>query len=330
MSNISSSKGYSSSYRGSTPPGAFYQILTSDFGSPVTPPAAASLTLQSASGTLASSTAFVRLTWITAAGVSLPGTQAAIVVSAANDGLTVAIPAVPVNGLAVIGWQVYSQASAGVLLDQQTTSTVPAPQTIATNSGNVIGFPIATTSIFLNKYGTGPVVPTVDNSGGGDQPALPSVPAAGTGTAAGGSADYYFVIPIGGSLWKTYKPVYVTQPDSVVETAGISLSTPLDCVSPLYPGATPGSSAYTQVSVAQGTYMVMNGVAFVSTQAGSQNIAASFIGAAAFNVAKGVTVTDGGVTWLCLGKATLVHARFENAGNAAAIPVAQEYDLFQF
>lgn len=325
MGNIVSSKGYSSSYRGSNAPGAFYQVLTSDFGANA--PAAPSLTLRGATGTLASSTAFVKITWITAEGISLPSAQAAISVSAANDGLTVTIPAVPTNGATVIGWQVYSQASAGVLLDSAATSTVPAPQNIATTQGVVIGFPIATTSIFLNSYGTGAAVPNIDLSG--IQPALPSVPAAGAATAAGGSADYYFVVPNSSSLWKNYKNVDVARPDSTVETVGITANYPFDCQSPLYPGATPGSSAFTQVSVAPGTYMVLNGLLFVASQSGSQNIAAAFIGAAAFNVAKGTTVTDGSVTWYCLGKATLVHARFENAGNAAAIPVAQEYDLFQ-
>lgn len=326
MANIASTKGYNSSYRGSNAPGAFYQVLTSDFGASA--PGAPTLTLRSGTGTLASSTAFVKLTWITAEGVSLPGTLAAISVTAANDGLTVAIPSVPTNGATVIGWQIYSQASSGVLLDQAATSSVPAPQNIVTTQGVVVGYPIATTSVFLNSYGTGAAVPNIDLSG--IQPALPSVPAAGTASAAGGSADYYFIVPNAGSQWKNYKMVDVARPDSVVETAGISVSFPWDCQSPLYPGATPGSSAYTQVSVAPGTYMVMNGNLFVASQAGSQNIAAAFIGAAAFAVAKGTTVTDGSVTWYCLGKATLVHARFENTGNAAAIPAAQEFDLMQF
>jgi hypothetical protein len=326
MSNIVSSKGYSSSYRGSNTPGAFYQVLTSDFGANA--PAAPTLTLRAATGTLASSTANVKITWITAEGVSLPSVNAAIVISGANDGLTVAIPAIPTNGATVIGWQVYSQGSTGaVLLDSASTSTVPSPISITTTQGVVTGFPIATTSIFLNSYGTGAGVPTVDLSG--IQPALPSVPAAGSATAAGGSADYYFIVPNAGSQWKNYKPVGVMRPDSVAETAGISASYPFDCQSPLYPGATPGASTYTQVSVAPGTYMVMGGNLFVATQTGSQNIAASFIGAAAFQVTKGTTVTDGSVTWYCLGKATLVHARFENTGNAAAIPTAQEYDLYE-
>jgi hypothetical protein len=180
----------------------------------------------------------------------------------------------------------------------------------------------------IGVYGTGAAVPTYDQSG--IQQPLPSVPAAGTGTAAGGSADYYFIVPNSGSLWKNYKNVSVARPDSVVETAGISASFPWDCQSPLYPGATPGSTAYTQVSVANGTYMVMNGTLFVATQSGSQSTAATFIGAAAFRVSKGTSVTDGSVTWLCLGKATLVHARFENTGNAAAVPTAQGYDLMEF
>lgn len=326
MSNIVSSKGYSSSYRGSNTPGAFYQVLTSDFGA--TAPAAPTLTLRSATGTLTTSTAFVKITWITAEGVSLPSPQAVISISAANDGLTVAIPTIPTNGATVIGWQVYSQASAGVLLDSASTSTVPAPSTISTTTGNAIGFPIATTSIFLNSYGTGAAPQTtVDFSG--IQPALPSVPAYNTGAAPGGSADYYFIVPNAGSLWKNYKSVGVMRPDSVVETSGISASYPFDCQSPLYPCATPGSTTYTQQSVAPGTYMVMNGSLFVATQAGSQSTAATFIGAAAFQVSKGTTVTDGSVTWYCYGKATLVHVRFENATSSAAVPVAQEYDLFE-
>lgn len=327
MANIVSSKGYSSSYRGSNTPGAYYQILTSDFGANA--PAAPTLTLRGATGTLASSTANVKITWITAEGESIASPAAAISISAANDGLTVALPAVPTNGATVIGWRVYSQGSTGApLLDSAATSTVPAPTAIATTQGSLLGYPIATTSIFLNSYGTGAGVPNIDLSG--VQPALPSVPAANAGAAPGGSADYYFIVPNSGSQWKNYKSVGLMRPDSVVETSGITLNFPLDCQSPLYPGATAGSSAFTQVSVAPGTYMVMNQNLFVASQTGSQNIAAAFIGAAAFNVAKGTTVTDGSVTWYCLGKATLVHGRYENATTTAAIPVAQETDLFQF
>lgn len=326
MSNIVSSKGFSSSYRGSNAPGAYYQILTSDFGA--TAPAAPVLAYNAGSGSLATGTAHVKVTWITAEGISAPSLDAAVAVSASTGAVTVTQPTVPTNGATVIGWQIYSQGSAGVLLNVAAVSTTPPPVSIPTTSGPETGFLVATTSVRIGVYGTGAAVPASDSSG--IQPALPSVPAAGTGTSAGGSADYYFIVPNSGSQWKNYKAVDVIRPDSVVETAGISASFPFDCQSPLYPGATPGASTYTQVSVAPNTYMVMNGNLFISTQTGSQNTASTFVGAAAFNVSKGTTVTDGSVTWLALGKATLVHARFENTGNAAATPTAQEYDIFQF
>lgn len=325
MAQITGSRGYDSSYRGSNAPGAFYAVYTSDFGEPA--PAAPVLAYNAGSGSLATTTAHVKVTWITAEGVSLPSADAAVQVSASTGAVTVTQPTVPTNGATIIGWQIYSQGSTGTLLNTAAASATPSPTTFVTSAGTVTGFPVATTSVRIGVYGTGAVVPTIDQSG--IQPALPSVPSvSGTNNAY---ADYYFIVPNSGSLWKNYKPVDVIRPDSVVETAGISASFPFECQSPLYPGATPGTSTYTQVSVAPNTYMVMNGLLFVSTQTGSQNIAATFIGSAAFAVAKGTTVTDGSVTWLCLGKATLVHARFENSDTQANhIPTAQEYDLFQF
>lgn len=323
MANITSSRGYSSSYRGSNDPGAFYQILTSDFGEPI--PGAPTLTVRTASGTITSTTANVQLTWITAEGVSLPSTSTGILVNSADGGVSIVEPTVPTNGAAVVGYQVYSQGSTGAPL-LNTAGVVPAPQTFVTTQGSVVGFPVASTTLFLNSFGTGAGVPAIDRSG--IQAALPSVPAYNAGAAPGGSADYYFVVPNAGSQWKNYKSVGVMRPDSVVETSGISAAYPFDCQSPLYPGATPGAATYTQVAVTPGTYMVMNGNLFISTLA-TNSTAATFVGGAAFNVSKGTTVTDGSVTWLCLGKATLVHTRWENSTSSAATPTAQEYDLFQ-
>ncbi len=321
MANIQSSRGYNTSYRGSSAPGAFYAVFTGDFGEPA--PAAPALTYHAGSGSLATGTAFVKVTWITQEGASLPSAETGVAIAASTGAATVAQPTVPTNGETVIGWQIFSEGSSnGEALNTVSSSTSPAPAAISTNSGSVIGYPVATTSVLLKVYGTGAGVPTFDASG--VQPALPVI-------AANTSADYYFIVPNGGSLWKNYKPVYTFRPDSIVETSGIVLSLPLDCVSPLYPGATPGSSTYTQESVAPNTYMVMNGNLFVSTQTGSQDTAATFIGGAAFNVSKGTSVTDGSVTWLCLGKATLVRARFANVttGGTALVPTAMEYDLYQ-
>lgn len=325
MSQITGSRGYSSSYRGANDPSAFYPVFASDFGASA--PAAASVAVHS-SGSLATSTATVYVTWITNEGVSLPSPQAlASVANGTVGSVTVNQPTVPTNGQTVIGWQIYSIGSgSGGAGKLNTAGTSPAPQSFTTTEGAVTGYPVATTSVVLETYGTGSGVPTIDLSG--IQPALPSVPAAAAGNSQ--TVDYYFIVPNSGSLWKNYKAVHFMRPDSVVDTVGISISDTLDCQSPLYPGATPGSSTYTQESVAPGTYMVMNGNLFVASQTGSQDTASSFIGGSAFSVSKGTTVTDGSVTWYCLGKACLVKARFTNASEATAeIPTAQEYDLFQ-
>ena len=84
-----------------------------------------------------------------------------------------------------------------------------------------------------------------------------------------------------------------------------------------------------QATVANGVYMVMNGNLFISTQLTSTTTAATFIGAAAFNVAKGTKVTDGNVTWLALGKAGLVRFQFGNVNASAKTPTAMSYELFQ-
>ena len=322
MANITSSRGYTTSSRTSVPVSAFYAVFTGDFGEQA--PAAPSLTYEAGSGSLATGTAYVEVTWITQEGVSLPSAQAAVAISASTGAVQVTQPTVPTNGEAVIGWQIFSSGTSGSEeLNTVAASSTPAPVSISTNQGNVTGYKVATTSVLVGVYGTGAVPPTIDQSG--VQPALPSI-------AANHSADYYFIVPNASSKWKNYNPVEVTRPDSVTETTGIMLSLPLECQSPLYPGATPGSSTYTQVSVAPGTYMVMGGNLFISNQVGSQNIAATFVGSAAFQVAKGTVVTDGSVTWLCLGKATLVHARFSNilSGGNPIAPTAMEYDLMEF
>ena len=320
MAPISSSKGYSSSYRGSNAPGAFYAVFTGDFGEPI--PGAASLAYETGTGSLASSTAFIQIAWVTAEGVSLPSAQIGVSVSAATGAVLVTLPTIPTSGSPVIGWQLFSASTTAVAAQNRlTTDTLQAQSLIPTTEGVQLAFPIATTAVLLKNYGAGGLASAITSGYSGIQPALPSIPAVQ-------SLDYNFIVPNAGSMWKTYKPVGCIRPDSGNETEGIAFSNSLDCIAPLYPGATPGASTYTQASVALGTYFVMNGNLFVSTS-GTNNTATTFIGGAAFNVARGGVVTDGSVTWLCLGKAVLVRAHFANVTAGALTPVAQEYDLFQ-
>src|SRR5579863_8771627 len=104
MAPITTLRGYDSSYRGSNAPGAFYQILASDFGE--LPPGVPALTVRTASGTITSTTSNIQLTWITAEGVSLPSTSTGILVNSADGGVSIVQPTVPTNGATVIGWQV--------------------------------------------------------------------------------------------------------------------------------------------------------------------------------------------------------------------------------
>lgn len=311
MANIVQSKGYTSSYRGANNPSAFYLVNTSDFGA--AGGAAPSVAYNAGGGSLAMGNAFIKVTWITAEGESGPSAEGTVVVSAATGAATVTKPTTPTNGQPVLGWRVYSAGTTNVeALNTAAGSTTQAQQTFATAQGNINGFPISTTAVQVKIYGTGASVPAVDFSG--IQPALPSV-------SANTTADYSFIVPNSGSQWKTYKPVQFARPDSTPETAGISISANLDCISPLYPGVN------TAVTAGSGSYFVMNGYLFVATTGGTT--ATAFIGFSAFNTAKYGTTTDGTVVWTCLGKAVLVRAHFINNTGSAAIPVAQEYDLFE-
>jgi len=136
------------------------------------------------------------------------------------------------------------------------------------------------------------------------------------------TADYDFIVPNSGALWKVQKAVDYMRPSGIAETAGVSIVGNMDCIAPLYPGTSTG------VTQGVSSYFVMNGYLFWATASGTT--ASTFPGYAAFSTKVGGTTTDGTVTWTCLGKAVLVRAHFMNATASAAYPAAQEYDLFQF
>lgn len=317
MANLVGSRGYNSRAYISPAPGAFAVIGSTDFGASA--PATPSLAYNAGAGSLAMSTANVKLTWITAEGESLPSGNATVAVSAATGAVTVTIPAVPTTGAKVLGFRVYSASTAATLLNVSALSTTQVQQNFVTNQGVLSGFPIADATVQILIYGAGAAVPTVDNSG--IQPALPLVGASGSGTA---SVDYFAVVPNTGSQWKTQKSVEYMRSDGVADPEGIILQK-IDCIAPTYAqlGGTNGQGA----TVALGAVMVINGYAFVATVGGTT--AATFIGFSKFNLTKGATTTDNSVTWTSQGKAAFLRFRFANVSGTAATPVAQAYEIFQ-
>jgi len=307
------SKGYTSSARMSPAPGAFLQVPATAFGAPIPGVFVAS---DVGSGGSLNATGYLKITWITTDGESLPSAEVTRTVSGGPSGsISIAQPTVPTGGASVVGWRLYAgTVTATEYLATTTAQVTQAQSSFTTNSGSLTGFPVATTTLTLKVYPTsGTTVPVV-STGGAQQP-FPSV-------GANTTADYYFVVPNSGALWKVQKAVDYMRPSGTAETAGISIGGNMDCIAPLYPG--------TSQSVTQGTtsYFVMNGYLFWATASGTT--ASTFIGFSAFNITDGGTTTDGTVTWTCIGKAVLVRAHFINNTGSAAYPVAQEYDLFQF
>lgn len=307
MPNPSTSKGYLSSARVANAVSSYAEILQTDFGQ--VGGVAPGLTAGSA-GSLATTTGRVAITWITASGESLPSAEATVAVTGATGSISVAQPTVPTNGAVVIGWRVYSSSGAAgsPLLQTAANSTTQVQQNFTTTQGTLLGFPVATTTVVILIYGTGQAEPASDNSG--NQIALPTV-------GANTSVDYYFEIPNSGGQWRTQKDPQFMRPQGLADPAGISLGQ-ADVVAPLYPG--------TSQSVAANAYMVMNSTLYICTVAGTT--AATFIGGAAFNQAKGATTTDGTVTWSSEGKAILIRVRITNSSGSGAAALAQEYDFF--
>ena len=309
MPNPGTSRGYLSSSRGAPECSAYYEVLQTDFGQ--IGGAAPALAYNAGVGSLAMSTARAAITWITAQGESQISAEATVSISAGSGAFTITQPTVPTIGSPVIAWRVYwSWGGAGTeLLNVLNTSTTQAQSNFTTTQGVLLAFPVATTAVQVLIYGAGQAIPSFDQSG--IQSPLPSI-------AANTTVDYYIRVPNAGGLWKPQKQVNYMRPQYATEATGITLGN-VDCTPLLYPGP--------NTAVSLGVYMVMANTLYLCTTAGTTGN--PFIGGAAFNQAKGSTTTDGTVTWLSYGKATLVRMHISNSSGSAAIPVAQEYDFFE-
>lgn len=267
------------------------------------------LAYNAGAGSLAMSTAAVKISYITAQGESLPSAEATVSVSASTGAVTVTQPTVPPAN--AIGWRVYSgSGSTNELLNVAANSTTQAQQNFSTTAGTIAGFPIATTAVQILIYGAGAAAPAINQSGA--QPALPSV-------TANSTVDIFLIV---GRNFRTNRETKWIRPSAAADPAGISL-TQMDCVAPIWAAST-AITVYNGASAALSSFLVLNGVLFACTTAGTT---ASTV--PAFNFAIGGTTTDGTAVWTCLGYRALVRMRWSNSSATAAQPVAQEYDLVQ-
>ena len=327
------SKGYNSSARVSPAPGAFYVAYAGDFG-----PASSSLTsltYEASSGSFASETVYVAVTWVTNQGEGIPGPTTGVQISSAQGAIKVIVPAPPAlitdeagNAATVIGFRLYdSTTTTGLLLVTGVDSFTTQVSLTTTEGGTIANAyaepatPAAVT-VYLKKLAVGAASPTFDESG--VQAALPLI-------ASDTTVDYYFIVPNTGSQWKVQKSVEYMRSDGIADPSGIQIGH-MDCLQPTYPGTNiAAGTAQSSWTVNPGSFMVMNGYLFVASNAGgaAAPVATTFIGWAAFNTTKYATTTDGTVVWICLGKAAVVRSVFGNLSASAAAPAPQTYELFE-
>jgi hypothetical protein len=307
------SKGYTSSARVSSHPGAYIEIPATDFG--VAGGTLANPGNVGSGGSLANGSIFDKITWITAEGESGPSTEGTVTVTGGPNGsITVVKPATPTNGATVLGWRVYTSSTTNTeLLNAAANSTTEVQQNFVTAQGTLAGFPLTTTTVHVLILGAGQAIPLVDFSGA--QAALPAIPVNTT-------VDYFFRVPNTGSQWKVQKTVEWMRPQGLAEPGGVLVG-PMDPVAPVYPGTSQSVTA----SIATPVYMVIGGYLFVASATGTT--AATFIGFSAFNINTFGVTTDGTVKWTCLGRRILVRCHFGNNTGGVLTPVTQEYDLFE-
>lgn len=324
------SRGYTSSARVASPPSAFYEVLSTDFG--LAAPGANGTTLDggwstsnlaynAAGGNLGGGTAHCKITYVTAQGESKPSSDATVSISAGSGAFTVTFPVIPsatsgspeATAAPVLGFRIYSNSSTSTLLNRTTdfdATTQAALISVACSSGTLTNvIPVSKTTAQVQTYGAGAAVPVIDQSG--IQLALPVI-------GANTTVDYYLRVPNSGGLWEIQKSVEFMRPQGATESAGITTAN-MDCLAPVYPGVS--------TAVSLDAYMVLNGYLFRCTASGTT--AATFIGYSGFNTAKFGTTTDGTVTWTCYGKSVLIRIHFSNSSGSSASPVAQEYDFWE-
>lgn len=304
--------------RAAVPGSAWYPVARSDWG--VLAPgtvgntfSASNLTNNGSGGSLANSTAAIKVTFVTAIGESLPSAEATISVTGGPSGsVTVSISGLTLNqtnAQAVIGWRVYSGSGSGNEAANITSAGLNAQAltSLTTQRGAVISYiPIATTSVQVNVYGTGATVPVVDTSGI-QLAALPKI-------SANGTSDQQIKVR---ATFDPNKITSWTRPNATADAAGLSLDA-VDIVAPLYPGTGQSASA--------GVLIVINNTLWIASVGGTTG--SSVPNFAGTTMLYG-TLTDNSVTWQNLGRWHVATLRWSNASGSAAQPAANEYDFSQ-
>lgn len=308
------------SIRTASPSSEGHLIKASDWG--VLPPgtigtaftAGGNLTASTTGGSLPTSTGAFKITFVTANGETAASAEATVSVTGATGSVAVSITnqtlntGTQANAAPIIGWNIYSGNGAGnELLNNAVASLTVALSSVTFPSGVTQTYiPIATTSATVKLYGTGQAPPPANLSG--IQQPLPNI-------GANNSADTFLVVK---RTFQVQKIVSWARPNSSADAAGLAPAL-MDCVGPLWASNT---------SFSAGAFILVNRVVFMATVGGTSTNGAIPTGLTT-RPAKYTTVTDNGVTWLSLGEAALVRARWNNTTGSAGAPLAQEYDLVQ-
>ena len=268
-------------------------------------------------GSLGSSTANCKITYVTAQGESTASSNATVSIAAGSGAFTITFPVLPastsgspeVNAAPILGFRVYSASSSTTLLNATTdfdATTQGLLKTIVTTNGSITNvIPAGTATAQVKVYGTGAGVPVVNLTG--IQQPMPVI-------SANSSADVFWLVK---RTFRVQKIVEWIRPNSSADPAGFAPAV-MDCVGPLWPAST---------SVSAGAFILVNNVVFMCTVAGTTS--STIPAGLTTRPAKLTTVTDNGATWTSQGEVDIVRARFSNTTGSAGQPISQEYDLFQ-
>jgi hypothetical protein len=140
-----------------------------------------------------------------------------------------------------------------------------------------------------------------------------------TAVGAGASGSAYVMT---NSRFKPQWAVSYVCPSGTVNPAGVTVAS-VECIGPIWVASTTITVGL-GVAPADNSFAFINGCLFLCTTAGTTGTAAPV-----WNFARGLTTTDGTVTWTSQGNRGLLRVVFVNASSGNAAPALQAMDFFQ-